>query len=404
MNALDGLLVCDLSRVLAGPYCTMMLGDLGARVIKVESPRGGDDTRAWGPPFLAGESVYFLSINRNKESVTLDLKAPRGIEALWRLIERADILVENFRAGTLERLGFGYATCAARNPRLVYASVSGYGQTGPESDRPGYDLIAQGEGGIMSLTGDPEGQPFKTGVSYADITAGMWALNGVLAALYVRERTGRGQRVDAALLDGQIGLLGYQAAGYLATGMVPGRQGNRHPTITPYETFATSDGYLNVACGTDRQFQAFCGALERPALAAEARFARSADRVTHRAALERELAPLLSARPTAEWLTRLRAADVPAGAVRTVAEALDSAQVQARGMIVSVDHPTVGPLRLTGMPVQLSETPGRPRLPPPRLGEHSEVVLTGLLDYTKDEVRQMVTEGVTTTGPEIEDV
>lgn len=399
MNALDGLLVCDLSRVLAGPYCTMMLGDLGARIIKVESPRGGDDTRAWGPPFLEGESVYFLSINRNKESLTLDLKAPRGVGALWRLIERADILVENFRAGTLERLGFGYAACAARNPRLVYASVSGYGQDGPEAERPGYDLIAQGEGGIMSLTGDPEGPPFKTGVSYADITAGMWALNGILAALYVRERTGRGQRVDAALLDGQIGLLGYQAAGYLATGKVPHRQGNRHPSITPYETFATADGYLNVACGTDRQWAAFCGAIERPALATEPRFAHSADRVKHRAALEAELVPVLKTRPTTEWLARLRAADVPAGAVRTVAEALESEQVQARGMIVSVDHPIVGPLRLTGMPVQLSETPGRPRLPPPRLGEHSETILTGLLGYGKEEVRQMITQGVTTAGP-----
>ena len=399
MNALDGLLVCDLSRVLAGPYCTMMLGDLGARVIKVESPKGGDDTRAWGPPFLEDESVYFLSINRNKESLTLDLKAPRGVEALWRLIERADILVENFRAGTLDRLGFDYAACAARNPRLVYASVSGYGQDGPESERPGYDLIAQGEGGIMSLTGDSDGPPFKTGVSYADITAGMWALNGVLAALYVRERTGRGQRVDAALLDGQIGLLGYQAAGYLATGKVPHRQGNRHPTITPYETFATADGYLNVACGTDRQWQAFCGAIERPGLAAEPRFMKSADRVQNRAALEAELGPVLKTRPTADWLVRLLAADVPAGAVRTVAEALDSPQVKARGMIVSVDHPTVGPLRLTGMPVQLSETPGRPRLPPPRLGEHSETVLTGLLEYSKEEVRQMITQGVTTAGP-----
>lgn len=399
MNALDGILVCDLSRVLAGPYCTMILGDLGARIVKIESPRGGDDTRAWGPPFLNGESVYFLSINRNKESVTLDLKEPAGQAALWRLIERADVLVENFRAGTLDRLGFGYAACAARNPRLVYASVSGYGQTGPDADRPGYDLIAQGEGGIMSLTGAEDGPPFKTGVSYADITAGMWALSGILAALFVRERSGRGQRVDAALLDSQIGLLGYQAAGYFATGRIPQRQGNRHPTITPYETYATADGFLNVACGTDRQWQAFCGVLERPALAEDPRFRTSADRVERRAALEVELTPALRARATAAWLERLRAADVPAGAVRTVQEALESPQVAARGMVVAVDHPTAGPLRLTGLPVHLSETPGHPRLPPPLLGQHSHAVLTGLLGFTEAEVLDMAAAGVTTLEP-----
>lgn len=397
MSALDGLLVCDLSRVLAGPYCTMILGDFGARIIKVESPRGGDDTRAWGPPFLEGESTYFLSINRNKESLTLDFKAPTGREALWRLIERADVLVENFRAGTLERAGFGYAACAERNPRLVYASVSGYGQHGPDAERPGYDLIAQGEGGIMSLTGDADGPPFKTGVSYADVTAGMWALNGILTALYVRERTGRGQQVDAALLDGQIGLLGYQAAGYLATGRTPTRQGNRHPTITPYETYASADGFLNVACGTDRQWQAFCAALDRPDLSRDARFTTSAERVARRSELEALLVPLLCARPTAEWLERLRAADVPAGAVRTVPEALESDQVRARGMIVSVEHPTVGALRLTGTPVHLSDTPGRPRRPPPLLGEHSASILTGLLGYTATDVAAMIAAGVTST-------
>lgn len=390
MNALDGLLVVDLSRVLAGPYCSMILGDLGARVIKIENPAGGDDTRGWGPPFLGGESAYFLSVNRNKESVTLNLKHPAAREALWKLIERADVLVENFRPGTLGKLGFSYEACAARRPQLIYASISGYGATGPESERPGYDLIAQGEGGVMSLTGDAGGPPYKTGVSQADIVAGMWALTGITSALYMRERTGRGQRIDAALLDGQIGLLGYQAANYFATGELPHRKGNRHPTITPYETYATSDGYVNVAVGTEAQWHTFCRIVGHPELAAHPRFATNADRISHRSELETMLQPLLTEKSTAAWIVRFHAADVPAGAVRSVEEALNSPQVKARDMIVGVVHPTAGPLRLTGTPVKLSDSPppeGGHR-PPPRLGEHTEGVLREL-GYSRDGIESM---------------
>jgi formyl-CoA transferase/CoA:oxalate CoA-transferase len=391
VNALDGLLVIDLSRILAGPYCTMILGDLGARIIKIENPASGDDTRAWGPPFVGGESAYFLSVNRNKESVTLNLKHPAAREALWKLIDKADVLVENFRPGALERLGFGYAVCAARRPRLIYASISGYGATGPESARPGYDLIAQGEGGVMSLTGEANGPPFKTGVSQADIVAGMWAIAGITSALYMRERTGRGQQVDAALLDGQVGLLGYQAANYFATGEVPHRKGNRHPTITPYETFATSDGYVNVAVGTEAQWHTFCRIVGHPELAAHPRFATNAGRISHRLELEAMLRPLMSARTTSHWLVRFQAADVPAGPVRSVDEVLNSPQVKARDMVVAVDHPTAGPLRLTGTPVKLSESPPPPggHRPPPRLGEHTAAVLKELLGYSDEAIESL---------------
>jgi crotonobetainyl-CoA:carnitine CoA-transferase CaiB-like acyl-CoA transferase len=391
VNALQGLLVVDLSRVLAGPYCTMILGDLGARVIKIENPVSGDDTRAWGPPFLGGESAYFLSVNRNKESLTLNLKHPAGKEALWRLIEMADVLVENFRPGTLERLGFGYEACAVRRPELVYASISGYGATGPESSRPGYDLIAQGEGGVMSLTGDSGGPPFKTGVSQADIVAGMWAISGITTALFMRERTGHGQRVDAALLDGQVGLLGYQAANYFATGEIPHRKGNRHPTITPYETYATSDGYLNVAVGTEAQWHTFCRIVGHPELAAHPRFATNADRIAHRSELETLVQPLMTEKTTSAWIVRFHAADVPAGPVRTVEETLNSPQVKARDMIIAVDHPSAGPLRLTGTPVKLSASPPPPggHRPPPRLGEHTESVLGGLLGYSREAIDSM---------------
>jgi crotonobetainyl-CoA:carnitine CoA-transferase CaiB-like acyl-CoA transferase len=394
VNALDGLLVVDLSRVLAGPYCSMILGDLGARVIKIENPAGGDDTRGWGPPFLGGESAYFLSVNRNKESVTLNLKHPAAREALWKLIERADVLVENFRPGTLGKLGFSYEACAARRPQLIYASISGYGATGPESERPGYDLIAQGEGGVMSLTGDAGGPPYKTGVSQADIVAGMWALTGITSALYMRERTGRGQRIDAALLDGQIGLLGYQAANYFATGELPHRKGNRHPTITPYETYATSDGYVNVAVGTEAQWHTFCRIVGHPELAAHPRFATNADRIAHRSELEAMLQPLLTEKTTAAWIVRFHAADVPAGPVRSVEEALNSPQVKARDMIVGVVHPTAGPLRLTGTPVKMSESPPpeKGHRPPPRLGEHTEGVLREL-GYSGEAIESLKSTG-----------
>ena len=370
----EGLLVLDLSRVLAGPWCTMVLGDLGARILKIES-LAGDDTRSFGPPFLEGESVYYLSVNRNKESVALDFQQPEGAGLLRQLVARADILVENFRPGTLERHGFGYEACMALNPRLIYASISGYGQTGPERDRPGYDLVAQGEGGIMDLTGAKDGPPFKVGVSQADTTTGLWMVGGIATALYARERTGRGQQIDLALLDGQISLLGFQAADYLLTGRVPGRTGNTHPMLAPYATLAAADGWINVAVGTPGQWQAFCQAIERAELAGDPRFRTNPDRVAHRAELDAIIEPIFRARALNEWLTRMAAFDIPAGAVRNVAEALESPQCAAREMVVTVNHPTIGSLRQTGLPLKFSATPGAPAGPPPRHGEHTDPLL-----------------------------
>jgi crotonobetainyl-CoA:carnitine CoA-transferase CaiB-like acyl-CoA transferase len=393
-GALDGLLVVDLSRILAGPYCTMTLGDLGARVIKIEQPGEGDDTRTWGPPFWGGISCYFLSVNRNKESVTLDLKHEAGRAVLWKLIERADILVENFRPGTLERLGFGWADCAARNPRLIYASVSGYGVTGPEASRAGYDLIAQGEGGVMSLTGEPDGTPMKAGVSQADIVAGMWTLSGILAALVARATTGKGQRVDASLLDGQIGLLAYYTANYWGEGAEPERLGNRHPNLTPYGTFPCSDAWITIGAGNDALFGKLCAALGTPELASHTDYATNPTRLAHRAALEEALARLTRPHTADVALELLRKAGVPAGRVRTVPEVLSAPQTLAREMVLDLPHPTIPDFKTIGIPVKLSATPGRPRTAPPSLGEHTDRVL-GELGYDEAARARLRAEGAT---------
>ena len=377
-SALDGITVVDLSRILAGPYCTMTLGDLGARVIKIEEPGKGDDTRTWGPPFWGGISCYYLSVNRNKESVTLDLKSAGGREVLWRLIDKADVLVENFRPGTLERLGFSYEECSRHNPRLIYASVSGYGVTGPEASRAGYDLIAQGEGGVMSLTGEPDGTPMKAGVSQADIVAGMWTLSGILAALVARSSSGKGQRVDASLLDGQIGLLAYYTANHWAEGAHPERLGNRHPNLTPYGTFPCKDAWITIGAGNDALFSKLCAALGEPALGADARFATNPARLAHRAELENALAQLTKPRDADALLETLRKAGVPAGRVRTVPEALAAPQTLAREMVVDLPHPSIPGFKVAGIPVKLSDTPGRPRTAPPALGEHTDRVLEEL--------------------------
>ncbi len=374
---LAGLLVVDLSRILAGPYCTMTLGDLGARVIKVEAPGTGDDTRQWGPPFWNGISTYYLAINRNKESVTLDLESAEGRAVLTKLVAGADVLVENFRPGTLDRWGFGYDACAALNPRLVYASLSGYGLDGPDRDRAGYDLIAQGEGGVMSVTGEAGSPPLKAGVSQADIVAGLWLMNGILAALYARERTGRGQRVDTSLLDGQIGLLAYHATNTWATGEAPARMGNRHPNLMPYGTFRCKDAWITIGAGNDTLFAALCRALgdTTGALSSDARFATGPARVRNRAALDAALDAALVALDADDALARLRAAGVPSGRVRTVPEALADPQVVARDMVVAMPHPAIPDFRVTGLPIKLSATPGAPRTAPPALGADTDAVL-----------------------------
>ncbi len=378
MKPLDGIRVLDLSRVLAGPYCTMMLADMGAEVVKIETPGSGDDTRQWGPPFVQGESAYFLSLNRGKRSLTLNLKSAAGKRILERLIDRSDILVENFRPGTLDRLGFSYEVVSHRNPRMVYCSISGFGQTGPLASRPGYDLILQGEGGLMSLTGFPDREPTKVGVAIADIVAGMFACQGILLALYARERTGEGQRVDIGLLDGQVAILTFQAGIYFMTGRVPGRRGNEHPMIAPYETYRARDGYFNLAVGNDSLWQTFCQTVGLSDLLQDSRFASVSSRVENRPALNAILGKIFAEKTVAEWLQTLTKAGIPCGPIHTLADVLTHPQTLARGMVVERPHPLLGSLKLTGTPVKLSATPGAVTTAPPLLGQHTEEVLREL--------------------------
>ena len=375
MTPLDGLTVLDFSRVLAGPYCTMQLADLGARVIKIEQPGRGDDTRAWGPPFVSGESAYFLSINRNKESLALDLKHAAAGAVVEALLARADVLVENFRPGTMDRLGLGYETVAERYPRLVYCSISGFGQSGPRRIEPGYDAMMQAEAGLMSITGAAEGPPFRVGVAVGDIATGMFAVQGILAALVARGRTGRGQRVDIAMLDAITALLSYQAGSAFATGETPVRMGNRHPSIAPYDTFAAADGEFVLSVGNDDQFRRLANVLRQPGLADDPRFRTNADRVANAAALQRALAALLKDWRRAELLAALKDAGVPGAAVRTITEALADPQLAAREMIVPLEHVSAGTVRVLGTPLKLSATPASIRRAPPALGQHTDAIL-----------------------------
>jgi crotonobetainyl-CoA:carnitine CoA-transferase CaiB-like acyl-CoA transferase len=391
---LNGVTVVDLTRVLSGPYATMLLADMGARVIKIEQPGRGDDTRAWGPPFVGGESAYFLSINRNKESVTLDFKHPAGRRVLDALISRADVVVENFRPGTLQRISLSYDDLAPTLPRLVYCSISGFGQTGPKRARPGYDAIMQAEGGLMSITGSAEGDPYRLGVAIADIVSGMYAAHGVVLALFARERTGRGQLVDVAMLDAVASLLTYQASIFFATGQSPQRMGNRHPTIVPYESFDASDGAIVIAVGNDQQWRTFCGVIGNAALADDPRFATNPGRVASYDALRPLLADRLRARSADEWRQLLEAAGVPCGAVRDVQEVMNDDQIRAREMVQEQTHRAAGVVRLLGVPIKLGETPGTVRTPPPTLGEHTDRVLRQDLGISEDEIEKLRREKV----------
>ena len=392
-GALAGLTVLDLTRVLSGPYCTMMLADMGARVIKVERPGGGDDTRAWGPPFQSGESAYFLSVNRNKESVTLDLKHPDGRRVLDALIDRADVLAENFRPGALDRMGLSYADLSRRRPDLVYCSISGFGQSGPRRREPGYDAVMQGEGGLMSITGAEDGPAYRLGVAIVDVISGMFAAYGVAVALLARERTGCGQLVDVGMLDAAAAVLTYQAGSYFATGRAPGRLGNRHPSIAPYESLEAADGELVVAAGNDQLWRALCGVLGLDALADDPRFRTNADRVAARGALRPLLVERLRTRPVADWLTQLKAAGVPCGGVRDLEQVFSDPQIVERAMVVALDHPIAGAIRQLGVPVKLSGTPGAVRTPPPALGQHTDAVLRGDLGIDLEEIARLRAAG-----------
>jgi len=397
--ALDGVRVLDLSRVLAGPWCTQTLADLGADVIKVERPSrdgvpGGDDTRGWGPPFLrddAGaeiaEAAYYVGTNRNKRSVTIDIASDDGAKLVLALADKADVLVENFKVGDLARRGLDAATLIARNPRLVYCSITGFGQTGPYRERAGYDYAIQGMGGLMSVTGPSRaeiaddasgGGPQKVGVAVADLFTGMYAVTAILAALRHRDRTGQGQAIDMALLDTQVAMLANLGAGYLASGVAPQRAGNAHQSIVPYQVFEVADGHLILAVGNDAQFARFCAVAGCTELAADPRFARNAGRVRHRAVLVPLLAARLKLRPRAAWLVDLEAAKVPSGPINDLAEVFADAHVRERAMTVEMPHPLAGTVRMVASPLKLSATPVRYRRAPPLLGEHTEAVLTEL--------------------------
>jgi len=366
---LADIVVIDLSRIYAGPYCTMMLGDLGATVIKVEQPEKGDDTRHFGPPSIAGESAYFLGLNRNKYSITLDFTKPDDKQHLLHLLQNAAVLVENFRAGTMEKLGLDYNVLHELNPSLIYCSISGYGHNGPYSSRAGYDFVGQAESGIMSITGEIDGEPQRGGTPLADQSAGMYACMSILAALRVRDKTGQGQYIDISLLESAISLLGNVSAAHLITGEEAKRYGNTHPNIVPYQAFKTSDGYVVVTAGNDRLFQALCTFLEREDLASDPRFVTNSQRIRNRKELIPQLQERFLQRTSEEWLADLRAANIPCGPINTVSQVFRDPQVQARGLIWECEHPTAGTIKLAGSPLHLSETPTRLYKAPPLLGE-----------------------------------
>lgn len=392
MQPLDDIKVIDLTRILAGPYCTMILADLGAEVVKIEEPSSGDEARGVGP-FLEGVSAYFISINRGKKSVALNIKDPTGRNLLTELIARADVVVENFRPGTMERLGLGYDTLATRNPRLIYAACSGFGQTGPYRPRAAYDMVIQGMGGIMSITGEPGGRPLKTGPAIGDLAGGLFTVIGILTALHARERTGEGQMVDIGMLDCQVSLLENAIVRYTVTGEIPGPLGARHPSIAPFEAFHAKDGFVIFAVGTPH-WERFCRTIGREGLLEDPRFATNALRAEHHAALQPLIAEVAETKTVEEWIAIMEQAGVPCGPINTIDQVVAHPQVQAREMIATIHHSNVGPVRIAGSPVTLSRTPGRVDRPAPRLGEHTADILKTWLDLTGETIEGLKQEGV----------
>jgi CoA:oxalate CoA-transferase len=399
MRPLDDLFVIDLTRILSGPICTMLMADMGAEVIKVEPPPFGDDSRQWGPPFIGGISTYFLSVNRNKKSLGLNLKSKGGRAILHKLIERADVLLENFRPGVLDRLGFGYEAVTKLNPRTIYCSVSGFGHTGPYRDRPGYDVIAQGESGMMDLTGYPDGPPAKLGASLADIVAGLYAFNGICLALLARQKTGKGQHVDVSLLDGMVSTLAYHALIYLSTGRSPTRAGTRHPSIVPYECFQTKDGFVNIAVTNQKQWENFCEVLGFPEVADDDRFETMKARLSNYGILRPMIDRVVSTMSRTEVIEAMSEVGIPAGPINTVGEILEDPHIHAREMVAELTHPQYGPLRVLGIPIKLSDTPGIVENAPPMFGEHNRQVLQKL-GFTEKEVADLESSGVLATVKE----
>jgi crotonobetainyl-CoA:carnitine CoA-transferase CaiB-like acyl-CoA transferase len=372
----------------------MLMADMGADIIKVEPPPAGDDSRQWGPPFIGGISTYFLSVNRNKKSLGLNLKMEEGRRVLWKLIEKADVLIENFRPGVLDKLGFSYAAVSKVNPRAVYCSISGFGQTGPYRERPGYDVIAQGESGMMDLTGYPDGPPAKLGASLADVIAGLYAFNGICLALLARHKTGKGQLVDISLLDGMVSALTYHALIYLSTNRSPKRAGTRHPSIVPYECFQAKDGFVNIAVTNQKQWEKFCHVLGFPEIARDPRFESMKARLENYATLRPKIERVVGAMTRNEVIAALSEVGIPVGPINTVGEILEDPHIHAREMVRELIHPEYGPLKVLGIPVKLSDTPGVVENAPPKFGEHNREVLRGL-GFDEDQMSRFEKDGVT---------
>jgi len=394
MKPLDGVKVLDLSRVVSGPFCSMLLADLGADVIKIEEPSCGDDSRAFGPPFVGGESAYFLSVNRNKRSCAINLKDKAGTELVRRLALQCDVMLENFRPGTMERLGLFHQEFRAINTGLISCSISGFGHTGTDSQRPGYDLVIQGESGVMDITGDPAGVPTKIGTSMADLVTGQFASQGIMAALLERSRTGRGRHLEISMLDSMASLLTFNAGIYFTTGESPKRRGNTHATIAPYETFRTSDGWLNIGVANDKFWQLFCDVIEQPDLAANPAFAAASERVRLREQLVPMISEIIETKSRSHWIERLRATGVPYGDIRSVGEVCEAEQLTSRGMVISMQHPTAGIVKNIDSPFRFEDSNDDIHIAPPLLGQHTSEVLSEHLSLTTDELEDLNARGV----------